>query len=352
MRRVPNLTSSLSLLLALSLLLSLATVALVSLPTPASAAVALPKLPVGLPVAIEPMPPYQPQTFCDPKDKPGPVAFGRLLTATYPGTSVVSISRACGSDTSEHYDGRALDWGAYYKNPTQVAEVNTVFAWLFAKDAAGNANAMLRRLGIMYVIWNKRIWGTWSQQWEPYSCSGETACHQNHVHFSFDWSGALAKTSFWTRVVSAPMDSPHPLYTSLTTKQVVSVPAARDSVTTVFALKAGMTYRLTVTGVYHYRQVRADVADAECSASSDDATWKALAPHETSATTGQRDLVVNTTSSGWRAAVPTGGGCNTATHTYTMTLKPVTSGPMVLSVNDPSRYDDSGALTLTVARIA
>src|SRR5437763_1662669 len=73
---------------------------------PSYAAVA-PKAPMVMPAAIESMPAYQPQTFCDPVDKPGPVAFGALLTTTYPDTHVVSISRGCASEsgTSEHKDG-------------------------------------------------------------------------------------------------------------------------------------------------------------------------------------------------------------------------------------------------------
>jgi hypothetical protein len=319
-------------------------------PTAANAAVPTPKPPVALPAGIEPMPPYQPQTYCDPVDKPGPVAFGRLLTATYRDTSVVSISRPCGTDTSEHYDGRALDWGAYYKNTTQVAEVNAVLAWLFAKDAAGNPNAMLRRLGIMYVIWNKQIWGAWSQKWEPYACSDETSCHQNHVHFSFDWSGALKKTSFWTGVASTPMAPPHPVFTSLVSTEVVRVPATSNGVSTGFAVKAGLTYRLTVTGVYHYRPAGAAGADAECSRSSADPVWRSLAPGDTSIWTGNRDLVVDGNRSVWRAT--TGRGCNTATHTYTMTFVPTATAPLTFAIGDPTHGDDSGVLTVTVARVA
>lgn len=335
------------------LLLAVVVGATVLAPTAANAAVPTPRPPVPLPVGIEPMPPYQPQTYCNPTDKPGVVAFGKLLTATYAGTSIVSISRPCGTDTSEHYDGRALDWGGvYYTNAAQVAEVKAVFGWLFAKDAAGNANAMLRRLGIMYVIWNKQIWGVWSQKWEPYACSGVTACHQDHVHFSFDWSGALKKTSFWTGVVSTPMPAPHPLFTSFTARQVVTVPARSRGITTWFALKAGMTYRLTVTGVYHYGLAGADAADGECSESYADRVWRALAPGETSSATGVRDLVVNSTSSGWRASVATGGGCNTATHTYSGTMAITTSAPLQLAVNLPDRSVAIGALTVVVTRVA
>lgn len=311
-----------------------------------------PKVTTKLPVAIERLSPYQPQTTCAPVARPGVIKFRALILATYQGTGDSGIVRACSvGGRSEHKEGRAWDWRVSVKSPTQVRQVNALFAWLFATDAHGNRYAMARRLGIMYIIWNKQIWGTWSQKWEPYACSGETGCHQNHVHFSFDWSGALKKTSFWTGVVSQPMDTPHPLYTSLTTKQIVKVPATSNGVTTWFAVKAGMKYRLTVTGAYHYRQVTADAADAECSASATDPTWHALAPGETSSATGLRDLVVNATLSGWRAAVATGGGCNTATHAYTMTIAPATSAPLQFAINDPGRTDDSGVLTVTVARV-
>src|SRR5436305_4170716 len=114
----------------------LSVIAMLGIAAPSAAAVVTPSpaAPVVLPSTIEDMPSYQPQTFCDPVDKPGAVALGALLTATYHDTSVVDISRSCSSETgtSEHKDGRALDWGAYYKNTQQVAEVHAVFAWLFA----------------------------------------------------------------------------------------------------------------------------------------------------------------------------------------------------------------------------
>src|SRR3954466_14967665 len=102
------------------------TALLPSAPVSAAAlsAASMPRLPVAptvLPAEIEDMPSYQPQTFCDPVAKAGVVAFGALLTTTYPDTTVVDIARSCGSESgsSEHKDGRALDWGASYKNPQQ-----------------------------------------------------------------------------------------------------------------------------------------------------------------------------------------------------------------------------------------
>src|SRR5690349_21651995 len=84
--------------------------ALFTVMAPAASAV-VPTAPVTLPAAVEPMPPYQPQSFCDPVAKKGTVALGQLLTATYKATSIVDYTRPCGTDTSEHYDGRAIDWG-------------------------------------------------------------------------------------------------------------------------------------------------------------------------------------------------------------------------------------------------
>jgi len=320
-----------------------------------SAAAVAPRTPatvVALPTAIEDMPSYQPQTFCDPVAKPGPAALGALLTATYPDTSVVSIARSCSSEsgTSEHKDGRALDWGANYKNPQQVAEVQAVFAWLFAKDAQGNPNAMLRRLGIMYIIWNKQMWGTWSQSWQPYSCSGVTACHQDHVHFSFDWAGALKKTSFWTGKVAAPMAPPVYIYTSMAFPQVVTVGSKRTSrVITPFSVQAGLRYKLTVSGTYRYAAATTARADAECS-TQDGKTWKALAAGDTSPATGLLDLWV----AGHRAWAPTsstGGGCNATGHTYQRILTFATTAPVQLWISDATHADDSGPLKVVIQRV-
>ena len=325
---------------------------------PASAAALPPKLPMApviFPADIEDMPSYQPQTFCDPVAKPGVAAFGALLTATYPDTTVVDIARSCASDSgsSEHKDGRALDWGANYKNPQQMAEVQEVFSWLFAPDAAGNPNAMLRRLGIMYVIWNKQIWGSWSQSWQPYSCSGVTACHQDHVHFSFDWAGARKRTSFWTGVVAPPMPPPAYVYTNAAFPQIVTVGSRRAMVTTPFSVAAGVRYRLTVSGTYHYAAVSpgatTPLADAECS-TADGTTWQPLAAGETSTSTGQLDLWAGNHRA-WTPSPSTGGGCNATTHTYVRTLTFPTTGPLQLHVNDATHGDNSGSLKVTIQRV-
>ena len=42
------------------------------------------------------------------------------------------------------------------------ARGNAVVNWLTATDAKGNVAANARRLGVMYIIWNNRIWGAYN----------------------------------------------------------------------------------------------------------------------------------------------------------------------------------------------
>ena len=196
------------------LLTVLALAASVGSTTPASAATPTPAVPSTLPAQLEPLAGYVPANSCDPTAKAGTEALGELLVATYPGTSF-GISRTCGTDalpTSEHYDGRAVDWMNSVRDPQQAAQAKAVISWLTSPDAAGNSYANARRLGIMYVIWDDKIWGAYStnQGWRPYSSCADhpekawdSTCHRNHMHLSLSWPGALGTTSFWTGTVAA-----------------------------------------------------------------------------------------------------------------------------------------------------
>jgi hypothetical protein len=87
-------------------------------------------------------------------------------------------------------------------NPNNYEDVvagQRVINWLLADDAV---NA--RRVGIMYVIWNRRIWGIYEADkgWRHY---GGPDPHYSHIHFSFGWAGAERRTSWWTGQV-APIE--------------------------------------------------------------------------------------------------------------------------------------------------
>ncbi len=175
---------------------------------------AAPAAPRALKAALEDLAGYVAANSCDPHAKPGTTALGDLLRTTYPGSSY-GIDRTCGTDplpTSEHYDGRALDWFRDVRVAREKADAQAVLGWLFAPDAAGNRYANARRLGVMYVIWNNRIWGSYraAEGWRPYmGCSArtsrayDTSCHRDHVHISLSWEGAMGRTSFWTGDVAA-----------------------------------------------------------------------------------------------------------------------------------------------------
>jgi peptidoglycan hydrolase-like protein with peptidoglycan-binding domain len=174
-----------------------------------------PATPPGLPTAVEPLQPYVSAASCDPRDKVGTAALGALLKATYPGTTY-GVARTCGTDplrTSEHYEGRAVDWMTNVRDPLGAARAKAVLDWLLATDGAGNPYANARRLGVMYLIWNNRIWGAYNPAagWRPYSTcavhpdpSWDTTCHRDHIHVSLGWAGAQRRTSFWTKAVVAP----------------------------------------------------------------------------------------------------------------------------------------------------
>jgi hypothetical protein len=184
--------------------LSLA-VALTTLPASPASATAVPPTPSGLPAAVEAWQPYVGQSICDPVAKPGVRAFSTIVLDTYRDTTSMGIVRDCGSGgQSEHKEGRAWDWGVSVHNPSHVASVDALLGWLLATDGNGNQAAMARRLGIMYIIWNKRIWKSYAADkgWQAYTGASP---HTDHVHFSFGWNGARQTTSYWSGKV-APID--------------------------------------------------------------------------------------------------------------------------------------------------
>jgi hypothetical protein len=206
--------SRLGALVATLLTTAVAAACLVQAPSAVAAATPRPSLPAGLPKSIEPLAPYVEQVSCDPTLRPGTAKLARLLAGTYRSYSATSWNStyACGTDgtRSEHYDGRAVDWMVDVHNTKQHAAATAVLSWLLASDKAGNRFAMARRLGVMYVIYDNRMWGAWDGRWEQYNnCShlpqrtNDNACHRTHMHISLSWNGAMGRTSYWTKKISA-----------------------------------------------------------------------------------------------------------------------------------------------------
>lgn len=169
--------------------------AMLTSPAAASPPVPFPSSPKGLPApvtlpsGVDPVSPYLPQVSCSPINMPGVVKLRALVLKTYGEGGAGGISRGCTEGVSEHSEGRAWDWMVDVSDTSERTAAANFLAWVTANNGR---NA--RRLGIMYIIYNKKIWGVYraSEGWR--TSSG----HTDHVHISFSWNGARGNTSFWT----------------------------------------------------------------------------------------------------------------------------------------------------------
>lgn len=146
---------------------------------------------------------YQPQSTCDPTAKAG-TRYVLDMVQAYWGGRKGGIARSCDSGgVSEHKEGRAFDWMVDAARPSEKAAADAFIAWLMAAGPDGKVAYNARRLGVMYVIWNGRIWNNSSQTstWRTYTGANP---HTDHVHVSLSWQGALARTSWWLGGAAIP----------------------------------------------------------------------------------------------------------------------------------------------------
>jgi len=230
---------------------------------------------------------YEAQVTCTRSAQPGTLALARWLLVRYPVTRSMGIMRACGTgSTSEHKDGRAFDWGADVKRTETKQAAYHFIRSALASDAAGNKAALARRLGIMYMIYNDTIWSSYRDfEPRPYlngSCSSRATCsrtlrHLDHVHISLGYGGAAAQTSWFRQrnVPSKPVFYPRTGQLDPDNTAVApgfNVPTTGKLVESPYVLKAGVTYRVVVTGYVRYGPGLA-VGDANCSRSEDGLTY-------------------------------------------------------------------------------
>ncbi|HEX3824963.1 MAG TPA: hypothetical protein VHV79_10915 [Mycobacteriales bacterium] len=300
--------------------------------------------------AIEPLAADQAQFFCRKTVEPGVKAFEKLVLNHYKGTGSDGDMRGCDvGGSSEHKDGRAWDWGVDHRNAKQRADGKSLLKWLFATDKNGNKDAMFRRLGLMYVIWNKRIWGGWSQSWQPYSCSGVTLCHVNHIHFSFGWAGAEKKTSFWTDRVSRQVEPPLPHLSKLHAHRSLKVTAKSGSTNAMWLFKGHDTYRVVATGVLHHGGKV--VADARCAKTADG--WQPAGGGGGNFGGGDGGVSIGgdqlqSWGEQWVPVHDSGNGCNTKTHAYRLVMAPAASTTVVGELSGDTA--DTGSVHLGFTR--
>jgi hypothetical protein len=202
----------------LSLLLTLL---LLALAAPASAIVRLPEFPrpvegnpadrlLSLPIEGSS---YDGARRCTPKaSRPGMIALERWLDANVRG--IFWGSYRCEKwgkgQASLHAENRAIDWHLDVSNRADRRAAEKLIRLLLAPDAAGNPQALARRMGVEELIWDCGYWGAGMTQFSPYSpCYGKrgklkrkvdvTIAHRDHVHIGMTRRGAAARTSFWSR---------------------------------------------------------------------------------------------------------------------------------------------------------
>lgn len=293
-------------------------------------------LPTDPPDQIELPAAYEAQSLCDPTAKPGTEALAAILRSKDPGTSTGIVRDCSVGGRSEHKEGRAIDWsGVSAFNSASAARVDSTLRWLLAPDDQGRQFAVARRLGVMYIIWDEQLWvaDDADRGWQPYPCSGVTACHQDHVHLSLSQAGAAKRTSYWTGRTGEPA--------GLT---VAWLDPRVGRLDVPITLQPGHRYRLTAHGAFILSTAvpgSKPMADANCS-TPNAYGW---------ATGGVRVSVDGSTA--WTPATSSIAGCDLFTHTYTMDLKPSRAHrPVLRIVGDPDLSNNSNHVSITVRQLS
>ena len=155
---------------------------------------------------------YDPQRTCRQRPKTGVLLLAAALTAR--GGGYGPISRACaGSSTSEHKESRAFDWLLDATDPTDQAVAAALLDEIFAPDDTGTPHALARRMGIMYIIWNDRMYASYDgfveKRYLSSGCRKRRTCsatlrHRDHMHISLTRRGARGRTSWYVAQPALP----------------------------------------------------------------------------------------------------------------------------------------------------
>jgi hypothetical protein len=111
---------------------------------------------------------------------------------------------------SLHAEKRAIDWHLDVSVSADRRAAEQLIRLLLAPDAAGNPQALARRMGVEELIWDCGYWGAGMTQFTEYRpCYDKrgklkrkldkTVAHRDHVHLGMTKQGAAARTSFWSR---------------------------------------------------------------------------------------------------------------------------------------------------------
>ncbi len=163
---------------------------------------------------------------CSPTFRAGSQRFADLLSQMtlhqYPYGGARSCGASHGAAHSYHKTGLAVDFSVDSRNPATRADGMRILEWLFA-EVDGQPHANLRRLGVVEIIWDAKMWSSESTphitspnpaDWPNYtglgcrqSQSQATACHYDHFHFTLSGEAGAGTNSFW----SGPVEVREPI---------------------------------------------------------------------------------------------------------------------------------------------
>ncbi|QWC83832.1 hypothetical protein KLP28_09305 [Nocardioidaceae bacterium] len=288
---------------------------------------------------------YEGQSVCATKVQPGTQYLADHVSRTY-GGSIVSLLRACTDGASEHKDGRAVDWSANASNPADVARVDRLLTDLFATDRAGNDNALARRMGIMYVIWDDQMYSAYRgfapEKYVSSSCRGKplkqcspTLRHRDHVHISLSHAGGAAQTSFYRDrdVASLPVFVPGTRFVDPERTQLVTTTVGADEgpVRLPWRMQKGRTYRMLVVG-----RIRTGAGgpptDAACRRETATRSWVPAAD----------GLTIGRKGKPWRRTPCTGGRVQELSWTAKR------DGKLLLTAGDATPADNRGRFVVAI----
>jgi hypothetical protein len=154
---------------------------------------------------------YVPATHCTgPRHRKGMLDLQHWLEARSRG--VFWGSYRCEKwgkhSASLHAENRAIDWHLDVASSADRRAATKLIRLLLAPDAAGNPQALARRMGVEELIWDCGYWGAGMSDFEPYSVCytkggklrrhvDKTVAHRDHIHIGMTKAGANARTSFW-----------------------------------------------------------------------------------------------------------------------------------------------------------
>lgn len=136
-------------------------------------------------------------TGCDPTEKQGAMKLRAFILEHFGGADW-GITRECHiGSPSEHHEGRAFDWGIVDGG----ADVDAFLDWLLSPDGFGRPHANARAAGVMYAIYDRRIWRSYDKPGQPrghwYPYFGDDP-HVDHVHISLSRAGGDGLTSLYS----------------------------------------------------------------------------------------------------------------------------------------------------------